>query len=118
MSWDLGGFLNHEFMMVKNTMTSDGVGATDDHYSCYSLCLSGQCTFMDAKLDLLWSISRHDTIKVLNLSSQFGLVLACQYVSAMRRVCSWGLQPLQPVSKTNVYGADSHSGTKSSQLTV
>ena len=73
---------------------------------------------MDAKLDLLWSISRHDTIKVLNMSSQFGLVLACQYVSAMRRVRSWGLQPLQPVSKTNVYGADSHSGTKSSQLTV
>ena len=73
---------------------------------------------MDAKLHLLWSISGHDTIKVLNLFPQFGLALAFQRVSAKRRVCSWELQPLQPVSKTNVYGADSHSGTKSSQPTV
>lgn len=73
---------------------------------------------MDAKLDLLWSISGHDTIKVLNLFPQFGLALAFQCVSAMRRVCSWELQPLQPVSRTNVYKADSHSGAKSRQLTV
>lgn len=48
---------------------------------------------MGAKFDLLWSINGHDTIKVLNLFPQFGLALAFQCVSAMRRVCSWELQP-------------------------
>lgn len=36
-----------EFMMVKNIATSDVAGAPADYwYSCYSLCPSGQCTFM------------------------------------------------------------------------
>lgn len=41
-----------------------------------------------------------------------------QWFSALRRVCPRELLPLQPVSRTNVYVADWHSGTTPSQLTT
>lgn len=37
-----------------------------------------------------------------------------QWSRAMRKVCPREILPLPPISRTNVYVADSHSGTKSS----